>query len=39
MALVSGTGLKDQRWLPSDGGRAIPIEPSLEAVGRAVSGT
>ena len=37
VALVSGTGLKDQRWLPSDAGRALPIEPSLDAVARALS--
>jgi threonine synthase len=37
VALVSGTGLKDQRWLPSDGGRAVPIAPSLDAVERALS--
>jgi threonine synthase len=38
VALASGTGLKDQRWLPSDGGRAVPIGPSLEAVARALAG-
>src|SRR4051794_16304973 len=32
LALVSGTGLKDQRWLPGDGGRAVEIRPSLEAI-------
>jgi threonine synthase len=37
VALVSGTGLKDQRWLPSDGGRAVQIEPSLDAVERALA--
>jgi threonine synthase len=39
VALVSGTGLKDQRWLPSDGGRAVQIAPSLEAVEQAISGS
>lgn len=39
LALVSGTGLKDQRWLPSDGGGALPIEPSLEAISRALAGS
>ena len=39
VALVSGTGLKDQRWLPSEGGRAVEIEPSVEAVERALWGT
>jgi threonine synthase len=38
VALVSGTGLKDQRWLPSEGGRSIQVEPSLEVVGRALTG-
>ena len=37
VALVSGTGLKDQRWLPSDGGREVPIAPSLDAVERALA--
>jgi len=37
VALVSGTGLKDQRWLPSDGGRALQIEPDLDAVARALA--
>ena len=37
VALVSGTGLKDQRWLPSDGGRTFQIEPTLDAVERALS--
>jgi threonine synthase len=32
LALVSGTGLKDQRWLPAEGGRAVPISPTLAAV-------
>jgi threonine synthase len=36
VALVSGTGLKDQRWLPSDGGRTVEIEASLEALRRAL---
>jgi threonine synthase len=34
VALVSGTGLKDQRWLPSDGGQSIQIAASLEALAR-----
>ena len=37
VALVSGTGLKDQRWLPSDGGRAVEIAPTLDAVERALA--
>ena len=37
VALVSGTGLKDQRWLPSDGGRELRIAPSLDAVERALA--
>jgi threonine synthase len=37
VALVSGTGLKDQRWLPSDGGRTFQIEPSLDAVERVLA--
>jgi threonine synthase len=36
VALVSGTGLKDQRWLPSDGGLAVPIQPSLAALEQAL---
>jgi threonine synthase len=32
VALVSGTGLKDQRWLPSGGGRTVEISPDLDAV-------
>jgi threonine synthase len=32
VALVSGTGLKDQRWLPSGGGRTVEIAPDLDAV-------
>jgi threonine synthase len=38
VALVSGTGLKDQRWLPSDGGRSVEIAPDLDAVARALAG-
>jgi threonine synthase len=38
VALVSGTGLKDQRWLPREGGRAVEIAASLEAVERALRG-
>jgi threonine synthase len=34
VALVSGTGLKDQRWLPDEGGRAVQIAPALDAVAR-----
>ena len=39
VALLSGTGLKDQRWLPNEagGGRAVGIEPSLEAVEQALA--
>jgi hypothetical protein len=29
--LVTGTGLKDQRWLPQGGGAAIEVGPSLDA--------
>jgi threonine synthase len=36
VALVSGTGLKDQRWLPSGSGRAVEIAVSLEAVEQAL---
>lgn len=32
VALVSGTGLKDQRWLPSAGGKAFEIPPTLDAL-------
>jgi threonine synthase len=39
VALVSGTGLKDQRWLPSASGRSVEIEPRLEAIDRAVTAT
>jgi threonine synthase len=39
VALVSGTGLKDQRWLPSEGGRALGVAPSLEAIERTLWGT
>jgi threonine synthase len=39
VALVSGTGLKDQRWLPSEGGRAVNIEASVAAIERALWGT
>ena len=38
VALVSGTGLKDQRWLPRDGGRELRIAPSLDAVEQALAG-
>jgi threonine synthase len=39
VALVSGTGLKDQRWLPSEGGRAVEIQTSVAAIERALWGT
>jgi threonine synthase len=39
VALVSGTGLKDQRWLPREGGRSVDIAASLEGVERALWGT
>jgi hypothetical protein len=29
--LVTGTGLKDQRWLPKSAGRAIEVPASLDA--------
>lgn len=32
VALVSGTGLKDQRWLPRAGGRTFEIPPTLDAL-------
>jgi threonine synthase len=31
LVLVTGTGLKDQRWLPQGGGAAIEVGPSLDA--------
>lgn len=37
VALVSGTGLKDQRWLPADGGRALPIPATLESISKALT--
>jgi threonine synthase len=37
VALVTGTGLKDQRWLPRDSGRALEVPPDLDAIGRAVN--
>ncbi|MFN8633088.1 MAG: pyridoxal-phosphate dependent enzyme [Chloroflexota bacterium] len=36
VALVSGTGLKDQRWLPFEGGRAVEIAATLASVERAL---
>jgi threonine synthase len=39
VALVSGTGLKDQRWLPSEGGRAVEIAATVDAVERSLWGT
>jgi threonine synthase len=38
VALVSGTGLKDQRWLPDGAGRAVPIPATLEGVSQALAG-
>lgn len=35
VALVSGTGLKDQRWLPAGGGRDLNVAPTLDAVAAA----
>jgi threonine synthase len=37
VALVSGTGLKDQRWIPSDGGRVVPVPPTLDALTAALT--
>jgi threonine synthase len=34
LALITGTGLKDQRWLPNANGRAVEVAPNLSAVGR-----
>jgi threonine synthase len=34
LALISGTGLKDHRWLPTGGGRAIEVAPELSALSR-----
>ena len=36
LALVTASGLKDQRWLPRGSGRAIEVPPKLDAVRRAV---
>lgn len=36
VALVSGTGLKDQRWLPGTCGRTVEVPPSLDAVAAAL---
>jgi threonine synthase len=38
LALVSGTGLKDQRWLPSASGSTLEIEADLDALARALAG-
>jgi threonine synthase len=38
LTVATGTGLKDQRWLPVTSGRAIEIPPSLEAVGKFAAG-
>jgi threonine synthase len=35
LVLVSGSGLKDQRWLPSGSGRALEVAPTVEALARA----
>jgi threonine synthase len=32
LVLITGTGLKDQRWLPNASGRAVEIAPNIEAV-------
>jgi threonine synthase len=37
LVLVTGTGLKDHRWLPSGSGRAIEIPPELSAIRRFLS--
>ena len=37
LVLVSGTGLKDQRWLPSGSGRALEVAPSLEGLRAAIA--
>ncbi len=31
VVLVTGSGLKDQRWLPREGGAAIEVGPTLDA--------
>jgi threonine synthase len=31
LVLVTGTGLKDQRWLPREGGAAIEVGPTIDA--------
>jgi threonine synthase len=36
LVLVSGTGLKDQRWLPRGGGRQIESPSSLDGLARAL---
>ena len=35
LVLASGTGFKDQRWLPSGGGRALEVAPTVEALAKA----
>ncbi len=32
VALITATGLKDQRWLPRESGRAIEVAPDLDAL-------
>ena len=34
LALISGTGLKDHRWLPTEGGRAVDVAPDLATLSR-----
>jgi threonine synthase len=36
LTLITGTGLKDQRWLPSGSGRAIEVPADLDAIARIV---
>jgi threonine synthase len=38
LTVATGTGLKDQRWLPVTSGRAIEVAPSLEAIGEVAAG-
>lgn len=35
LILASGTGFKDQRWLPSMSGRALEVAPTVEALAEA----
>ena len=37
LVLVTGTGLKDQRWLPREGGTLLDVAPSLDAFLQAVA--